>query len=113
MDAFRTVCPVFMEFMVAVPGSKKLGIMRTGYSLSVSRLAFVPLGTQDTDPADRGWCVDGNAGWIWHLHQQLFFGKYWKKKQSCFSCLGEDPSGADHRKRSEERRVGKECRLKC
>ena len=45
-------------------------------------------------------CVDGNAGWIWHLHQQLFFGKYWKKKQSCFSCLGEDPSGADHRKRS-------------
>ena len=37
---------------------------RTGYSLSDTRLAFVPLGTQDTDPADRGWCVDGNAGWI-------------------------------------------------
>ena len=78
----------------------KQGKKRTGYSLSDTRLAFVPLGTQDTDPADRGWCVDGNAGWIWHLHQQLFFGKYWKKKQSCFSCLGEDPSGADHRKRS-------------
>jgi len=99
-DANGTVCPVFMEFMVVMPGSKKQGKKRTGYSLSDTRLAFVPLGTQDTDPADRGWCVDGNAGWIWHLHQQLFFGKYWKKKQSYFSCLGEDPSGADHRKRS-------------
>ena len=99
-DANGTVCHVFMEFMVVMPGSKKQGKKRTGYSLSDTRLAFVPLGTQDTDPADRGWCVDGNAGWIWHLHQQLFFGKYWKKKQSYFSCLGEDPSGADHRKRS-------------
>ena len=83
-DANGTVCPVFMEFMVVMPGSKKQGKKRTGYSLSDTRLAFVPLGTQDTDPADRGWCVDGNAGWIWHLHQQLFFGKYWKKNKVVF-----------------------------
>ena len=62
----------------------KAGKKRTGYSLSDTRLAFVPLGTQDTDPADRGWCVDGNAGWIWHLHQQLFLENIGRKTKLFF-----------------------------
>ena len=99
-DANGTGCPVFMEFMVVMPGSKKQGKKRTGYSLSDTRLAFVPLGTQDTDPADRSW-LSGWERWLdMAFASTTVFWKILEEKTKICSCLGEDPSGADHRKRS-------------
>ena len=69
MDAFRTVCPVFMEFMVAVPGSKTQGKKKDGSSVSGIRVAVFPVGTQYIAAAH--WCrhMDGNGDGIWYLHQ--------------------------------------------
>ena len=69
MDAFRTVCPVFMEFMVAVPGSKTQGKKKDGSSVSSIRVAVFPVGTQYIAAAH--WCrhMDGNGDGIWYLHQ--------------------------------------------
>lgn len=69
MDAFRIVCPVFMEFMVAVPGSKTQGKKKDGSSVSGIRVAVFPVGTQYIAAAH--WCrhMDGNGDGIWYLHQ--------------------------------------------
>ena len=77
----------------------KAGKKKDGYSLSDIRVAFVPLGTQDTDPADRGWCVDGNADGYGICINNCFLKWLEEKQDTCF-LSGRRSHGADHRKRS-------------
>ena len=89
-----------MEFMVVMPGSKKQGKKRLAIACLIPGWLLFLWGHRILIPLIGAGVWMGTLAGYGICINNCFLENIGRKNKVIFSCLGEDPSGADHRKRS-------------